>query len=170
MIPRDSIEQALPLIGIEYARQDAATVSDDDRKLWQAFATYNVATADAIRRSLTVIETDNPEPYADSDAQSADIRRGVFYVSRSYCDHPVWTVDENVAFRIAHDVHGHHAIGAGFDRQGEVDVYRYSLASVPERFHRALFVESIGQTAYAVAAGDFGPQKVYRSLYFGKVY
>lgn len=165
----DTIEQALPLIGVEYARQDAATVTDADRKLWTDFAHYNQSVADVIRRRLHVIVTDDPEPYVSSVAQSACIDSGHFFVSRAFCQHPVWTVSDNVAFRIAHDIRGHHAIRAGFDRQGEVDVYRYSLAHVPEQFHRAMFVESIGQLAYAVAAGDFGPQKVYASAYFGKV-
>lgn len=165
----DTIEQALPLIGVEYARQDAATVTDEDRKLWTDFARHNQERAAYIASRILVTETGNPEPYATSYDQSADIARGRFVVSNTHCEHPVWTVSDNVAFRIVHDIDGHHAIGAGFHRQGEVDVYRYSITHTPERFHRCLFVESIGQLAYAVAAGDFGPQKVYRSLYFGKV-
>lgn len=164
-----TIDESLDAIGAEYASADAATVTEQDRRLWARFARYNASEANILRRTLTIIETDNPEPYASSIEQSADIGRGVFYVSRAFCTHPVWTVSQNVDFRIAHDILGHHAIGGGFDRAGEIAVYRYSLGVVPAEFHAALFTESIGQLAYAVASGDFGPQKVFRSHYFGKV-
>ena len=164
-----SIHLAIPDIGAEYASADVATVTDADYQLWTSFADYNGAVASDVRRVLDVIPTDDPEPYADSAAQSADIMAGRFLVSRAHCVHPVWTVAENVDFRIAHDVLGHHVLGAEFDRDGEIDVYRYSLLLVPPEFHRALFVESIGQLAYACVTGDFGEQKVYQSTYFGEV-
>lgn len=158
------IASLLPRIAEEYALAWALD-SEASLKLWEGFASWNLDRADRIGQSIDIIVTDDPEPYATSADQSADIIAGRFLVSRAHCDHPVWTVDENVAFRIIHDIEGHHAIGAGFDRRGEILVYVHSLAHTPVDYWPCLFTESIGQLAYAVAHGDFGIQKAYVSAY-----
>ncbi len=153
----------LDAIAAEYA--SAPVLDPQHAKLWANFATYNVRLAHRIGQQIHVVPTDDPEPYATSADQSADILAGRFLVSRAHCNHPVWLPWENVAFRVVHDVLGHHAIRAGFDRAGEIAVYEHDLARTPARFRPCLFTESVGQLAYAVLAGDFGPQKVYVSAF-----
>ena len=147
--PHESISRRLPAIATEYG-QAPLLESAIARDLWRDFATYNVSIASELAAIYTITRTDDPEPYSTSADQSADLLAGRMLVSDQHCDHPVWSVDENVAFRVAHDILGHHSIRAGFDRAGEIDVYLYSLGIVPRLFHPCLWVESIGQLAYAV--------------------
>lgn len=161
---------SFPAIAEEYRATDLWLSNPDDvsgmgayvRSLWADFARWNVATANALRTILDVL-VDHDDPYLNADAQSADIRRGTFWVSCANSEHPVWSPDENVAFRIVHDILGHHASGNGFDRVGECETFVHSLAIVPPAFHPCLFVESIAQLAVLVYSGEFPAQKVYVS-------
>lgn len=146
---------------------------------WMELAADVEERAAGIRLLLNVSETDDPEPYLDAAAMCEDIGQGRFLVSRAHSEHPIWTAEENVAFRIVHDVLGHYAasvalgygagwmaeyepnVVAGFDWEGEnaaCAAHARLLRTPAERI--ALFTECIAQTAYAIAFGGFGPQKV----------
>lgn len=156
---------------------------------WRDLAHDSVDRAAGIRLLLAVGETDDPEPYAGTFAAAEmcdDIARGHFIVSRANSEHPVWSVEQNVAFRIVHDVLGHYAatVGtlqrrdpaappilgewetdesrvAGFDWEGENRACAAHMPLLPTEGARvALFTECIAQTGYAIDRGEFGPQKI----------
>jgi hypothetical protein len=129
---------------------------------WRALAVDSTVRAAFIRTRLLVTETDAPEPYADAPAMFRDIARGRFIVSRANSEHPLWTVAENVAFRIVHDVLGHARSGGGFDWKGENRACALHFPLLSAQARPALFTECIAQTAYCNARGAFGPQKVAR--------
>ena len=130
----------------------------EERYAWRALADDSVKRAEVIRTELTVIETDHPEPYPDAATMTDGIRAGIFYVSRAHCAHPIWTPEENVAFRIVHDVIGHGRSGGAFDWEGENRACETHAAELSIVARYALFTECIAQTGFAIARGGFGPQ------------
>lgn len=117
---------------------------------------YNV-----LRQQLHIEITDNPEPYANAQEMADDIHKNRhFVVSRANSEHPVWTVEQNVAFRTVHDVLGHAVSGGDFGWQGENLACAAHFPLLSASAQAALFTECIAQTAYAAYYRSFGPQKV----------
>ena len=159
-------------IGLEYLNAPLTPKDSVENQrvsdAWLVFAEFVVPQVAQLREQLTIVEVDDADPYPDTVAQSADIAAGRFLVSRSHCEHPVWTSEQNIAFRIWHDVLGHHTHQLGFDRFGELAVYAASCCLVKEtNLRKVLFVELLAQTSAAVIAGEFVEQKVYLSKTFG---
>ena len=130
---------------------------------WHALANESKMQADAIRNQLNVKVTDDPEPYPHHAAMLHDIHHNQnFIVSRAHSDHPVWSPEDNINFRIVHDVLGHGQSGGDFGWEGENRACGIHFPMVSPLARRALFTECIGQTAYALRKGShgFGPQKV----------
>ncbi len=162
----------LQAIGHEYLSPheapDAAIVAD-----WKAFANWTTIRARQISSRLYIELTDNPEPYATAEEQAEDIASGHFTVSTANSEHPIWSVQQNVNFRIWHDVEGHTGwvdgapvAGApvyGFDRAGEVAAYNRSVETLPYNLKPVLFVESMGQLGGLIVSGTFPSQNCYRS-------
>ena len=137
--------------------------------LWADAGRYYVDTAEAVRRAIDVCETSDPEPYGDVSSQNADILGGRFLVSNAHCDHPVWTVEQNVSYRIVHDVFGHLPTGGGFDRHGELLVFWHQRAFTPSRLLTVHFTETVGQLAYACEAGDFSDDQKLGVMVTGRI-
>jgi hypothetical protein len=127
---------------------------------WRELAEDSTRRADEIRNRLNVtVVPDVDDPYPNAKAMNADISRGNFVVSSANSDHPLWTPNENVDFRICHDVLGHHPSGADFSWEGENRACGTHNQHLSPAAQKALFTECIGQTAYANKYGGFGPQK-----------
>jgi prophage maintenance system killer protein len=127
---------------------------------WQELAQDSTQRANQIRNRLNVQVTDNPEPYANAQAMFQDINKGNFQVSRANSEHPIWTPDQNVDFRIVHDVLGHHPSGGDFGWQGENQACGKHFGLLTPNAQQALMTECLGQTGSAIRNGGFGPQKV----------
>lgn len=127
---------------------------------WRELARDSIQRAHALRQQYNISETDDPEPYADAHAMFNDLNRGNFVVSRANSDHPLWTPDENVAFRITHDILGHYPSGGDFTWAGENQACGSHFPLLTPNAQKALFTECIGQTAYANHNRGFGPQKM----------
>jgi len=127
---------------------------------WAELAEDSRKRANQIRQRLNVSVTDHPEPYPDAHAMFDDINRGNFVVSRANSEHPLWTPEQNVNFRIVHDVLGHHVSGGDFSWEGENQACGAHFPLLSPQARRALFSECISQTAYANHYKGFGPQKV----------
>lgn len=148
--------------GIAAEYEAAPTVERRAAEMWRLYVEREIEPrARHIRTQLTVLETREEDPYPDSAAQSEDILSGRFLVSSANCDHPAWTPDENISFRIVHDVLGHHQLRAAFDRTGEIAVFRWQLSWTPIYFKPILFTESLGQLSILWLTGAFGEQKVF---------
>ena len=137
-----------------------------ERRAWTNLAVESAELASQIRRTHQVVESADSQPHATARAVFADIARGHFVVSTANCVHPLWTPEQNVDFRIVHDVLGHydaHLSGrvADFSWEGEVNAcaaHETHVFSILAR--RAILTECLGQAAYALTYGHFGTQKV----------
>jgi hypothetical protein len=88
---------------------------------WKELAEDSRHRADVIRQQVQVEVTDEPEPYASAQEMLDDIhQKQNFLVSRANSSHPVWSIEDNVNFRIVHDVMGHGVSGGNFDWVGEL--------------------------------------------------
>lgn len=149
------------LDSIAQAYADAPEFDASAVPAWRALAADSVARAALYRMRLVIRETDDPEPYPDAPAMFRDLVRGRFTVTRAHSEHPIWSVETNVAFRICHDIAGHYATGdAGFDWIGENRACGAHFPLLPVVARPALFTECIAQTAFCNHYGYFGPQKV----------
>lgn len=116
---------------------------------------------DVLANHLEIQVVPDPEPYKTAEQLSKDVKKsGRLKVSRAGAEHPVWNEQQVIAYRICHDVFGYVASGAGWDWPGENEAFAYHVQLVPEEAQKALFTESIAQTAYAAYYRAYGQQKV----------
>lgn len=127
---------------------------------WKELAQDSVRRAEIIKTQIKVEIVDNPEPYPNLQEMCKDIHKKHFLVSRANTDHPVWSADESVAFRIVHDVMGHCVSGGDFGWEGENKACSAHFPLLTPTAQQALFTECIAQTSYALYYHGFGPQKV----------
>lgn len=126
---------------------------------YAALAQESQQLANVIRGRFIVEEVADPEPYKTAAEMFAAQDLGFFQVSNLFCEHPLWTPEENIAFRITHDWFGHYDAKAPFSWKGELAAY-YSQCRVHSRLaQRALFTEVVGQTACFSLTGEFPEQK-----------
>ena len=117
--------------------------------------------ATVLREHLQIQIVNNPEPYPKAQKLVDDIRKKRrLIVSRAGIDHPIWSKDQVIAYRICHDVLGYAAADAGWDWQGENMAFAAHVALLPAIAQKALFTESIASAAYATTFRAYGPQKV----------
>jgi hypothetical protein len=120
---------------------------------------------DGVRWAQTV-----GQPYdglADLSVDVLEARVGL--VSTDYCDHPVWSQDTNVRFRIWHDTaHVRHGLGFGVDDEVRLWVHQareidrlLPVGAGAGRVIDALFCESIYQLAAFIAGGGRYPDEQY---------
>ncbi len=136
--------------GIALAYAQAPTFDARAITSWRALAEHSRILAARIRKRLVVVETSNPEPYATAGEMFGDIRNGgKLIVSTANSEHPLFSLVENVDFRLVHDYMGHYAAGSDFSWEGEVEACREHARDMPIEALPALFTECLGQAAYA---------------------
>ncbi len=146
---------------IAQAYAKAPTFEPKAAVAWKALADDCVARAKVLHNQLHVEVTDDPEPYGSAEEMAKDVHeKKHIFISRAGANHPVWTVEQVVAFRLVHDVMGHVVAGAGFDWAGENKATAAHMPLLTEDAQKALFVESVAQTAYATVYRSYGPVKV----------
>lgn len=146
-------------VALAYAQ--APTIVQSDVSAWRSLADESMALADKLKGSIEVSYTPHAQPYPTAYAMLAHLAQGRIIISTANCDHPVWTLEQNTAFRLVHDVVGHGATGSGFDWDGECRAYDKHWGILEShRSRAALFTEAVGQVAYALTRGHFTTQKV----------
>ncbi|MDO8547879.1 MAG: LPD38 domain-containing protein [Nitrospirales bacterium] len=142
---------------------DAAPVLDK-----AAIPAWNALRDDTARRYKEIllkvhVERVTGQPYTDATSMIADIAKGSFKVTTDYSEHPVWTVEENVQFRVVHDYLGHFKTGYDFSLYGEQRAYAAHAELLTDPLAKqALKVEVYGQAAAAVSHdGVFQVQKIF---------
>lgn len=128
---------------------------------WRALAEESRRQADAIRKQIQVETTDNPEPYMSHKEMAHDVHHKKHYhVTRANSDHPVWTPEDVMNFRLVHDVIGHAQGDAGYDWEGEHNAFAHHAPWVTPLAREALFTETLGRAAYDDAFHGHGPKRV----------
>lgn len=129
---------------------------------WEKLAKESEELADSLRKLYKVTIVDQAEPYHTAADMFADLDKRIFKVSGVNCEHPIFTREQNIDWRISHDILGHYRAKAGFSWRGEVASFEaqadwYSADAVV-----ALKCEILGQTASRSVNGTFPEQKLVR--------
>ena len=152
----DSLEQ----MAQEYAQ--APVYDPKAAPFWKELADDSVRRAEVIKQQIKVEVVPDPEPYATPAEMCQDVHKNKhFFVSSAHSQHPIWTVEQNVAFRIVHDVLGHCVSGGDFGWQGELQACGAHFPLLTPNAQKALFVECIMQTGAAAYYRSFMQQKVF---------
>jgi hypothetical protein len=156
---QDEIGQAY----LDMAADAHLLITREEERGWKALASETAYHARAVRQLFDVRITDDPEPYPTAREMCQSMRdTGVMLVSRANSTHPIWTIEQNIDFRIVHDGMGHYLSGGAFSWQGELDAcgVHFRLVANPDA-RRALFTECIGQVAaYYALGGKHAPQVI----------
>jgi hypothetical protein len=128
---------------------------------WKELANDSVRRMEVLAQQIDIEIVDDPEPYSSSQEMCEDVHnKRKCKVSRANSEHPIWSVDENVAFRVVHDVLGHCVSGGDFGWVGENQACAAHFPLLSPLAQQALFSECIAQTAYSQYYRAFGPQKI----------
>jgi len=117
-----------------------------------------------VARALVDIRFVPHDSYAGSADMIADLRRGRLAISTLNCVHPVWSVEENCQFRVAHDLIAHVYAARPFTLLGEYQAFHDHLLVTPRAALQALFTEVCVYSSLAYH-GDGYPE-VQRAVAF----
>lgn len=107
---------------------------------------------------IKLVETD--EPYADLAAMITDYYRHRLKVSELNCQHPVFSRQTNLRFRILHDI-AHCVTKADFSEDGEYNVFLHQSAGLSSELKQALYTEIVIQASHKIHYGYFADQKLF---------
>lgn len=139
----DQVEE----VAHEYA--DAKFYDKKAAPAWTELARDNKNRANMIREQLTVDITDHPLPYKTFNEMADDvIKNKKFTVSQANAEHPIWSKDQVVDFRIVNDVLGHIAAGADWSWFGMNRAFAAHAPLLSVEAQKALFTETIGRGAF----------------------
>jgi hypothetical protein len=128
---------------------------------WKELADDCVARAGVLAQQVQIELTHDPTPYATPQELHEDVQKNKhLMVSDANTEHPVWTRDQVIAFRICHDILGHAQAGAGWDWTGVNLATAAHMPYLTENAQRALFGETVGNAAYQTYHRGWGPKKI----------
>jgi hypothetical protein len=143
----------------EYA--DAKAYDKKAASAWTELAEDCRRRVEIIQSEIKIEITNNPIPYKSFSEMAEDItEKGHFIVSRANASHPIWSVNQVVDFRIAHDILGHAAAGGDWSWFGINRAFQAHAPLLTYTAQKALFTEVIGQGAFNSYYGSIAPQKI----------
>ena len=149
------------LVEVAQAYADAPIYEKEAVQPFIELAKDSASRSEAIQEQLKIEFTHNPHPYKSPEDMFDDIRKKrKLTVSRIGREHPLWSPEDVMNYRIVHDVLGYCAANAGWDWEGENLAFAAHASIISEDAQKALFTESVGQTAYATYFRAYGTQKI----------
>lgn len=149
----------LPQIAQAYA--EAPIYDPKAAGAWKELAQDSVSRAQQIAQQIRVEFTNDPHPYKDVNEMVEDVTKNKhILVTRANADHPVWSQDQALAYRLVHDVLGHAQAGGDWGWHGENRATAAHMPLLSPDAQRALFTEAIGQSAHNQFYRGIGPQKI----------
>ena len=128
---------------------------------WSELAEDCRRRVEIIQNEINIEITDNPIPYKSFSEMAEDIMdKGHFTVSRANASHPIWSINQVVDFRIAHDILGHAASGGDWSWFGINRAFQAHAPLLSYTAQKALFTEVLGQGAFNAYYGSVAPQKI----------
>ena len=129
---------------------------------WIELANDCAARAQQLQQQLQVEITDDPVPYSSPQEMWKDVEKNKrLMVSRAGANqHPIWTEDQVINYRLVHDVLGHAAAGGDFGWTGENLATAAHMPYLSPSAQQALFTEAIGNSAYQNYHRGWGVPKI----------
>lgn len=151
---------------IAAAYQKAPLISADALPAYRAMRDETLRQLDYLMTHVTV-EVTQDDPYHHADELQADLTEGrlrVWSTAAGDNPHPVFTDDDNDAFRAVHDAFGHGSTGRGFDVDGEEAAWIKHSQMYSPLARQAMTTETRGQTCefvYGNGGRFFSVQKAF---------
>lgn len=152
------VHQLVP-IAIAYAQapifENKAAIS------WKALADDSVARLSYIQDQIDIEYTHEPAPYESGHALAKDVKSNKIKISiLDINDHPIWTPDQVLAFRVCYNVLGKAPTGADDSWPGvNISVGHY-FPYLSNAARQAAFTELIGRKAYQIQFEGLSPRKI----------
>jgi hypothetical protein len=154
-------------IATEYAK---ATVYDPKAAIaWKELADDSTRRVETLAEQITIEYTDDPFPYINAQELREDVQdKRHLSVTTANAEHPVWTLEQMLAFRVVHDVMGYTVAGAEFGWHGENLAFEAHRKLLSHTAQQALFTETIGQVAATTFFGQLPQIKIVFLEAFGE--
>ncbi len=150
-------------IATEYDNMVTVDMSNAVLDAWDSLKNESLEHARILKQSFK-IELEFAEPYSKASDMFADLENHTMRLSILENIHPLWSEDDNLDFRIAHDILGHWKMGTChnvFSFAGEINAFKSQARYLRNmESKQALYTEVIGQAAYRGTMGKFGEQKI----------
>jgi len=155
----DSFIDLVEQIAHEY--YDANSYDKKAAQAWMELAEDCRRRVEIIQDEIEIEITDDVMPYKSYSEMAEDIlENGHFTVSRANASHPIWSINQIVDFRIAHDILGHAASGGDWSWFGINRAFQAHANLLSYTAQKALFTETVGQAAYNNYYQSYAPQKI----------
>lgn len=151
-------------ISKQYDDMPVLDASEDVIGAWMSLISESREHARILKQNFKIIYEDS-QPYDDAVEMFSDLENHTMRLSVLNNDsHPIWCGDDNLDFRIAHDILGHWKMGTChnvFSFRGEISAFKSQARYLRNLSSKqALYTEVIGQAAYRGTTGTFGAQKI----------
>jgi hypothetical protein len=154
-------------IASEYAK--APMYDPKAAPAWKELADDSTRRQETLSQQITVEYTDDPFPYASAKELREDVQeKKHLTVTTANSEHPLWTLEQVLAFRVVHDVMGYTVAGADFGWHGENMAFEAHRQLLSNTAQKALFTETIGQVAVTTHFGMLPAIKVTFLESFGE--
>lgn len=152
------VHQLVP-IAIAYAQapifENKAAIS------WKALADDSVARLPYIQEQIDIEYTREPAPYETGHDLAKDVKGGKIKISiLEINDHPIWTPDQVLAFRVCYNILGKAPAGSDDSWPGVNVSASHYLPYLSSSARQAAFTEIIGRKAYLIQFEGLVPRKI----------
>lgn len=157
--PEPTAFQPAPLLA--FATRFTEAYSAESRRVdapfafsWRALMAHAREVYAAVGSLLTIEFTPRTVYFSPEDIL-ADVERGRLEINTEHCDHPLWTPEENLLFRVVHDLLPHVLYLRPFSLEGEVLSFHDHVRRAPPEARLALFTEIFGYAAIRYSTGVY---------------
>ena len=145
-------DDELQYIAMAYA--EAPVYDPKAVSAWKELADDSEKRAEQIAKEIQIELVNDPVPYLSIDDMIEDVRdKSKILISTAATEHPLWSSDEVLAFRLVHNVIGHCAGGGDWGWKGENLATAAHMSVLDPIAQKALFTETIGQSAFTAYYG-----------------
>lgn len=116
---------------------------------WKELSDDSKRRAEAIAKEIEIEMVVDPAPYRSIDEMIADVRdKSKIKISTASTEHPLWSSEEVLNFRLVHNVIGHCTAGGDWGWRGENLATAAHMSVLDPIAQKALFTETIGRSAF----------------------
>lgn len=116
---------------------------------WKELSDDCQRRAEVIAQEVEIEMVVDPAPYRSIDEMIADVRdKSKIKISTAATEHPLWSSEEVLNFRLVHNVIGHCTAGGDWGWKGENLATAAHMSVLDPIAQKALFTETIGRSAF----------------------
>lgn len=139
---------------IAHAYAEAPVYDPKAVAAWKELSEDSRRRAEEIAKEIHVEMVNDPIPYLSVDEMLQDVRdKSHINISTAATEHPLWSTEEVLNFRLVHNVLGHCMAGGNWGWEGENLATASHISVLDPIAQKALFTETIGVNAFVAYYG-----------------